>query len=68
MLGSLPVSVPPGEGRALVVRTLFRGKPGLLTRTVGLVLDDQGMRRTTFRITARVTEVEATAVTPSGQE
>jgi hypothetical protein len=50
----LPVVIPPGESRSITVAAKMPQQPGLFTRKVGLLIEDGGMRRISFRITGRI--------------
>ena len=54
VLGDLPVTIPPGEARAIIVTVQFAKTPGIFSRRAELSVDDEGFRRVGFRITGRV--------------
>jgi hypothetical protein len=53
-VNDLPLTIPPGETRYLFLTFRFSGKPGIFTRRSGFLVDDQGMRLITFRLTGRI--------------
>src|SRR5262249_13305751 len=55
VLNDLPVTIPAQETRSDTVRMRMRGNPGIFTRRVGFLVDDEGFRRVDFRITGQIT-------------
>ena len=46
--------IPPGEARPIALALHLKAEPGLVTRMVGLIVEDQGMRKVNFRVTGRI--------------
>jgi hypothetical protein len=57
----LPVTILPGEARTITVAAKMPQKAGLFTRRMGLLVDDDGMRRINFRVTGRIKRVPTTS-------
>lgn len=56
MTGSLPVSIPPREARTVALVLRLKGESGKVTKMVGLVVDDQGMKNVSFKVTGRIVQ------------
>lgn len=56
VLGELPVTIPAKEVRTVSVDITLSEKPGIFTRTAGFLIDDEGFRHVSFRLTGRVVE------------
>jgi hypothetical protein len=54
VLQDLPVEIPAGAARSVIVNVMMSGKPGIFTRRAGFVIDDHGMKRVDFRLTGRI--------------
>ena len=52
--GQFPVTIPPGEGRSIAVAAKMPGQAGTFTRTMNLLVDDDGLQRVRFRVTGRI--------------
>jgi hypothetical protein len=57
----LPITIPPSEAQSFTVAAKMPQKPGLFTRKVGLLVDDDGIRRIDFRVTGRTRDVPKTS-------
>ncbi len=53
-VNDLPVTIPPRETRSISLELRLSGNPGIFTRKVGLLVDDQGLQRINFRLTGRI--------------
>ena len=54
VLADLPVTVPPQQTRSLAVNIRLKGKPGIFTRKAALLVDDDGFKQISFRLTGRI--------------
>jgi hypothetical protein len=58
VLGELPVTIPAREVRTVSVDITLAEKPGIFTRTAGFIINDEGMRHVSFRLTGRIVAKE----------
>ncbi len=60
VLADLPITIPPLEARSVAVNIRLSGKPGIFTRKADFLVDDQGFKRISFRLTGRIREKKET--------
>lgn len=54
VLNDLPLTIPAKEVGAVSVRISLSGKPGVFTRKVAFLVDDDGFQAVAFRLTGRI--------------
>lgn len=54
--GGLPLTIPPNDSRPIELQMAFSKSPGIFTRKVWLLADDNGQRKIGFRLTGQVIE------------
>lgn len=54
VLGDLPITIPPGEGRNITLGVRLQDSPGIFNRNAMFVVDDNGLRKLRIRITGRI--------------
>jgi Protein of unknown function (DUF1573) len=59
---NLPLAIPPGETRSLLVRIQLTGQPGIFTRTANLLTDDGQSSVLRIRLTGRSFPVAESAI------
>jgi hypothetical protein len=62
------VTIPAKEVRTVSVDITLAEKPGIFTRTAGFLIEDEGMRHVSFRLTGRVVESKEVADARRGKE
>ncbi|MBI2805192.1 MAG: DUF1573 domain-containing protein [Planctomycetes bacterium] len=58
VLGDLPLTIPPNETRTVKVDVAMTGKPGIFTRKAAFLVDDEGFKAVTFRLTGRIVSAD----------
>ncbi len=54
VLHDLPVTIPAKESRSVSVQVRLSGSPGVFTRKVAFLVNDEGFKRIDFRMTGRI--------------
>jgi hypothetical protein len=54
VIGDLPVTIPPGEARSIIITVRLPNSIGRFNRKAELQFDDQGFNRVGFRLTGRI--------------
>jgi hypothetical protein len=58
VLGDLLLTIQPNETRTVKVDVQMTGKPGIFTRKAAFLVDDEGFKAVTFRLTGRIVSAE----------
>ena len=66
VLNDLPLTIPPKEVRAVSIDFSFSGKPGMFSRPIAFLVDDDGFQRVNFRLTGRIRPPKALPDVKSG--
>lgn len=62
VIGDLPVTVPAGEARSITIKLRLPNSQGQFTRKAGLIIDDQGFKSVSFRLSGRINEKQEGAL------